>query len=133
MNTLSRRFDFVSVLGSQTTHRYLFDVSLTIRYVIRSNLQYPTTADMQVQSNNGGNSLTSEPGRHWAELYRQGLLEVDRTKLPRLIEQADAAIRERLLVLGHIEGHDEERQSLLDASRNLDALRRFYCRSSATS
>jgi hypothetical protein len=67
-------------------------------------------------------------GRHWAELYKQGLLEVDRSKLPQLIEQAEAAIRERLLLLSQVVGNDEERQSLLDASRNLEVLRRFYCK-----
>jgi hypothetical protein len=73
-----------------------------------------------------------DSGRNWAELYRQGLLEVDRAKLPCLIEQADAAIQERLLVLSQLPGHDEERRSLIDASRNLDALRRFYCKPSSS-
>jgi hypothetical protein len=85
---------------------------------------------MQNLPNDGREPVKYDSGRHWAELYRQGLLEIDRSKLPRLIEQADAAIHERLLVLNHLPGHEEERQSLLDASRNLDALRRFYCKPS---
>jgi hypothetical protein len=85
---------------------------------------------MQIYSDNNGGSMAGGSGRHWAELYRQGLLEIDRSKLPRLIEQASTAIHERLVVLSHLPDCDEERQSLLDASRNLDALRRFYCKPS---
>jgi hypothetical protein len=64
---------------------------------------------------------------NWADLYRAGLLEIDRSKLPNRIAEAEKAIRERLWQLGSSEDRREERQALLDALRNLEVLRRFYC------
>ena len=89
---------------------------------------------MHIPTNNSAEvPRTGKHVRDWAELYREGLLEVDRSKLPRLIEEAEGAIRERLQALSHVVGNDEERQSLSDASRNLEVLRRFYCKQPADS
>ena len=66
-------------------------------------------------------------GDRWADLYRAGLLEVDRSKLPDRIEAAEQAIQGRLSELDPLTPKNDERQALLDALRNLKVLRRYYC------
>jgi len=63
----------------------------------------------------------------WTDLYRAGLLEIDRSKLPDRIMEAEKAIRERLRQLELSTERRDERQALLDALQNLEVLKRFYC------
>jgi hypothetical protein len=80
---------------------------------------------MSVLANEDATMARGDEG--WADLYRAGLLEVDRSKLPDRIAQAEKAIQDRLSQLGSAVDHREERQALLDALRNLEVLRRYYC------
>jgi signal transduction histidine kinase len=63
----------------------------------------------------------------WKELYRAALLEEDETELRERIEIAERAIRS---FAGELEDHSADSaqvESLYDALRALDALRRLYC------
>jgi hypothetical protein len=61
----------------------------------------------------------------WQRFYEAAILETNRTKLPRLIESAQAAIDARLqqLQTNH-HGNSEERQALADAQVGLNVLRK---------
>jgi hypothetical protein len=69
--------------------------------------------------------MPEESGPDWLKLYQAALLEVDRKKLPDLIEQAHDAINKRRQLLATQNGRDAtERQALEDALQNLRVLRR---------
>ena len=72
-------------------------------------------------------TVTRGPEGNWTDLYRAGLLEIDRSKLPDRIAEAEKAIQDRLWQLGSATEQREERQALLDALRNLEVIRRYYC------
>ena len=61
----------------------------------------------------------------WQRHYETAILEVDRSRLPRLIEAAEAAIHARIKELesDHL-GTAEERQAITDALNGLKVLRK---------
>ncbi len=62
--------------------------------------------------------------RAWRELYKAALFEVDKTKLPGRIEQAETALALRARELFHVAGDNiEEEQALDDTMYALHALR----------
>jgi len=62
--------------------------------------------------------------RSWRELYQAAILELDATKLPHRIAEAEAIIVERARELFHKTGDNiEEQWKLDDAMRALRALR----------
>lgn len=70
--------------------------------------------------NAGSRSLDS---RTWRELYEATLFEVDKTKLPERIAQAEKALALRARELFYAAGNIEESQALDDAVHALYALR----------
>ena len=60
----------------------------------------------------------------WFGLYRAAILELDPAKLPQLVEQAHAAVQERLRQVWQHGRNSDESQKLLDALQNLEVLRR---------
>ena len=70
-----------------------------------------------------GNSKSLDGGA-WRGLYRAALFEIDETKLPERIAQAEKALALRARDLFHMAGdNDEEGQALDDAMYALRALR----------
>ena len=62
--------------------------------------------------------------RAWRDLYKTVLFEVDKTKLPERIAQAEKALARRARELFHIAGDNiEEEQALDDTMYALHALR----------
>jgi hypothetical protein len=62
--------------------------------------------------------------RSWTELYRNAILEVDRNKLPELIDAAEEALMARARELfDDTRDHIEEQHALDDALYALKALR----------
>lgn len=59
----------------------------------------------------------------WQRLYEAAILEVDRSKLPTLVERARAAIATRLAQADD-DLRDEERRMMETAQHGLDVLRR---------
>lgn len=61
----------------------------------------------------------------WQRHYETAILEIDRSRLPRLIETADAAIHARIKELeSDHAGTAEERQAIEDALNGLKVLRK---------
>jgi hypothetical protein len=61
----------------------------------------------------------------WQRFYEAAILETNRTKLPRLIQSAQAAIDARLQqIQSNHHGDPEERQALSDALTGLNVLRK---------
>jgi hypothetical protein len=54
--------------------------------------------------------------RSWTELYRQALLESDRSRLPARIEEASEAIRRRAMELWYAGSPETKERHDLDAS-----------------
>ena len=72
---------------------------------------------------NTGSSKSLESGA-WKDLYTAGLFEVDKTKLPERIAQAEEALALRARELFHVAGDNiEEGEALDDAMYALHALR----------
>jgi hypothetical protein len=72
---------------------------------------------------NTGSSISLN-SRAWRDLYRAALFEVDKTRLPDRIAQAEAALVIRARELFHIAGDNiEEEQALDDTMYALHALR----------
>jgi hypothetical protein len=72
---------------------------------------------------NPGSSITLN-SRAWKDLYKAALFEVDKTKLPERIAQAEESIALRARELFHIAGDNiEEGEALDDAMYALHALR----------
>jgi hypothetical protein len=70
------------------------------------------------------NSRGSLNSRTWRDLYRAALFEVDNTRLPDRIAQAEEALVVRARELFHIAGDNiEEEQALDDTMYALHALR----------
>ncbi len=68
-------------------------------------------------------SSKSLDSRAWRELYKAALFEVDKTKLPGRIEQAETALALRARELFHVAGDNiEEGEALDDAMYALHAL-----------
>jgi hypothetical protein len=60
----------------------------------------------------------------WQRLYEAAILEIDRSRLPGLIELAQAAIDARIEILAaDHQGTPEERQALADALSGLRVLK----------
>ena len=73
---------------------------------------------------NTGVSSEFPESRSWRELYQAAILELDATKLPHRIAEAEAIIVERARELFHKTGDNiEEQWKLDDAMRALRALR----------
>ncbi len=71
---------------------------------------------------NTGSSISLN-SRAWRDLYRAALFEVDKTKLPDRISQAEEALVVRARELFHIAGDNiEEEQALDDTMYALHAL-----------
>lgn len=69
-------------------------------------------------------SSKSPDGSAWRDLYRAALFEVDKTKLPERIAQAEKALALRARELFHAAGDNiEEEQALDDMMYALHALR----------
>ncbi len=69
-------------------------------------------------------SSKSLGSRAWRDLYKAALFEVDKTRLPHRIAQAEEALVVRARELFHIAGDDiEEEQALDDTMYALHALR----------
>lgn len=69
-------------------------------------------------------SSKSQDSRTWRELYKAALFEVDKTKLPERIAQAEKALALRARELFYVAGDNiEEEQALDDATYALHALR----------
>ena len=65
--------------------------------------------------------------RRWKRLYTEALFEIDSSKLPERIAQAEAALVSRARELFHAPGDNiEEEQALDDAMYALRALRSTY-------
>ena len=72
---------------------------------------------------NTGSSKSLDNGA-WKDLYTAGLFEVDKTKLPERIAQAEEALALRARELFHVAGDNiEEGEALDDAMYALHALR----------
>ena len=72
---------------------------------------------------NTGSSISLNSSA-WRDLYKTVLFEVDKTKLPELIAQAEKALALRARELFHIAGDNiEEEQALDDTMYALHALR----------
>lgn len=72
---------------------------------------------------NTGSSISLN-SRAWRDLYRAALFEVDKTRLPDRIAQAEEALVVRARELFHIAGDNiEEEQALDDTMYALHALR----------
>jgi hypothetical protein len=72
---------------------------------------------------NTGSSISLN-SRAWRDLYRAALFEVDKTKLPDRISQAEEALVVRARELFHLTGDNiEEEQALDDTMYALHALR----------
>ena len=72
---------------------------------------------------NSGSSISLN-SRAWRDLYRAALFEVDKTRLPDRIAQAEEALVVRARELFHIAGDNiEEEQALDDTMYALHALR----------
>jgi len=72
-------------------------------------------------------TTTQEDMRHWKRLYTEALFEIDSSKLPARIAQAEAALVLRARELFHASGDNiEEEQALDDAMYALQALRSTY-------
>ena len=71
-------------------------------------------------SETGGIMNTGSPislnGRAWRDLYKAALFEVDNTRLPDRIAQAEAALVARARKLFHIAGDNIEEEQALDYS-----------------
>jgi hypothetical protein len=79
------------------------------------------TRNREIMSTGSSKSLDS---RTWRELYKAALFEVDKTKLPERIAQAEKAIALKARALFYVAGDSiEEGQALDDAVYALRALR----------
>jgi hypothetical protein len=89
--------------------------------------QFDTLSDSLAKRNRGivnTGSLKSLDSRTWRELYKAALFEVDKTKLPERIAQAEKAIALKARELFYVAGDSiEEGQALDDAVYALRALR----------
>lgn len=66
------------------------------------------------------------PGKSWADLYREALLEVNPNRLPHLVEVAMDAVQTKLRAFPDGKISSTERQLLEDALKNLRVLQREY-------
>lgn len=66
------------------------------------------------------------PGKSWADLYREALLEVNPNRLPHLVEVAMDAVQSKLRAFPDGKISSTERQLLEDALKNLRVLQREY-------
>jgi hypothetical protein len=70
-------------------------------------------------------ALQASLARNWRVLYKTALLELNSTKLPGRIAQAEKAIAEEAVLLMRSGGSGNERQALEDAMQTLEDLRRL--------
>ena len=71
-------------------------------------------------------SCKSQHSRAWRDLYKAALFEIDKTRLPERIAQAEEALVVRARELFHMAGDNiEEEQALDDTMYALHALARF--------
>lgn len=66
------------------------------------------------------------PSHSWRDLYRAALLEVNREQLPKVVEEARAAIQRKLHESTDGKISADELQALQDALQNLRVLQREY-------
>jgi hypothetical protein len=59
----------------------------------------------------------------WQKPYYDALLELDRTKLEKLVATAHAAIVQRMQIIASMPGHQAERRALEDALASLRILK----------
>jgi hypothetical protein len=83
-------------------------------------------------------SFKSPDSRAWKDLYKAALFEVDKTRLPERIAQAEEALAARARELFHLAGDNIEEEQALDetmyalhALRNTSQTSHFMYRSEA--